>query len=46
MAKLQKFSEVAKDGCCPKCGYAIMKRGATEIEWRGSVCLITLGAPS
>lgn len=25
---LKKFSEVAKDGCCPKCGYAVMKRGA------------------
>lgn len=31
MAKLQKFSEVAKDGCCPKCGYAIMKRGANAV---------------
>jgi hypothetical protein len=28
---LKKFSEVAKDGCCPKCGYAIMKRGANTV---------------
>jgi hypothetical protein len=21
---LKKFSEVAKDGCCPKCGYAVL----------------------
>lgn len=28
---LQKFSEVAKDGCCPKCGYAIMKRRANAV---------------
>lgn len=31
MAKLQKFSEVAKDGCCPNCGYAVMKRGANAV---------------
>jgi hypothetical protein len=30
MAKLQTFSEVAKDGCCPKCGYTVMKRGANN----------------
>lgn len=28
---LRKFSEVAKDGCCPKCGYAIMKRGVNAV---------------
>jgi hypothetical protein len=28
---LKKFSEVAKDGCCPKCGYAVMKRGANAV---------------
>ena len=28
---LQKFSEVAKDGSCPKCGYAVMKRGANAV---------------
>ena len=28
---LKKFSEVAKDGCCPKCGYAIMKRGVNAV---------------
>jgi len=28
---LQKFSEVAKDGCCPKCGYAVMKRGINTV---------------
>jgi hypothetical protein len=31
MAKLEKFSEVAQDGCCPKCGYAVMKRGANAV---------------
>jgi hypothetical protein len=31
MAKLEKFSEVAEDGCCPNCGYAIMKRGANAV---------------
>jgi hypothetical protein len=31
MAKLEKFSEVAKDGCCPNCGYAVMKRGANAV---------------
>ena len=25
---MQKFSEVAKNGCRPKCGNPIMKRGA------------------
>jgi hypothetical protein len=28
---LKKFSEVAKDGCCPKCGYGVMKRGANAV---------------
>ncbi len=28
---LKKFSEVAKDGCCPKCGYAVMKRGVNAV---------------
>ena len=28
---LQKFSEVAQDGCCPKCGYAVMKRGVNAV---------------
>jgi hypothetical protein len=28
---LKKFSEVAKDGCCPKCGYVVMKRGVNAI---------------
>lgn len=28
---LKKFSEVAKDGCCPKCGYAVMKRGVNKV---------------
>jgi hypothetical protein len=27
---LKKFSQVAKDGC-PKCGYAIMKRGVNAV---------------
>lgn len=31
MAKLQKFSQVAKDGCCPNCGYAVMKRGINAV---------------
>ena len=29
---LKKFSEVAKDGCCPKCGYAVMKRGVNAVS--------------
>jgi hypothetical protein len=28
---IKKFSEVAVDGCCPKCGYAVMKRGANKL---------------
>lgn len=28
---LKKFSEVAVDGCCPKCGYAVMKRGVNKV---------------
>lgn len=28
---LKKFSEVAVDGCCPKCGYAMMKRGVNKV---------------
>jgi hypothetical protein len=28
---LKKFSEVAKDGCFPKCGYGVMKRGANAV---------------
>ena len=28
---LKKFSEVAKDGRCPKCGYAAMKRGVNAV---------------
>jgi hypothetical protein len=28
---LQIFSEVAEEGCCPKCGYAIMKRGVNAV---------------
>ena len=28
---LKKFSEVAKDGCCPKCGNAVMKRGINAV---------------
>jgi hypothetical protein len=28
---MQKFSEVAKNGCCPKCGNPIMKRGANAV---------------
>jgi hypothetical protein len=31
MAKLEKFSDVAEDGCCPKCGYALMKRGTNAL---------------
>lgn len=31
MAKLEKFGDVAKDGCCPKCGYAVMKRGINAV---------------
>jgi hypothetical protein len=27
----KKFSEVAVDGCCPKCGYAVMKRGVNKV---------------
>ncbi len=32
---LARFSEVAVDGCCPKCGYSVMKRGVTAVT-RGS----------
>lgn len=28
---MQKFSEAAKNGCCPKCGNPIMKRGANAV---------------
>jgi hypothetical protein len=28
---LKKFSEVAKDGRCPKCGYTVMKRGVNAV---------------
>jgi hypothetical protein len=28
---LKKFSEVARDGCCPKCGYVVMKRGVNAV---------------
>ena len=28
---LKKFSQVAKDGCCPKCGYAVMRRGVNAV---------------
>lgn len=28
---LKKFSAVAKDGCCPKCGYAVTKRGDNAV---------------
>jgi hypothetical protein len=28
---LKKFSEVAEQGCCPKCGYSVMKRGANAL---------------
>ena len=28
---LKKFSEVARDGCRPKCGYAVMKRGVNAV---------------
>jgi peptide subunit release factor 1 (eRF1) len=31
MARLQKFSEVGENGCCPKCGYAVMKRGVNAL---------------
>lgn len=31
MARLQRFSDAAKDGCCPKCGYSVMKRGANAV---------------
>jgi hypothetical protein len=39
MAKLQKFSEVAKDGCCPRCGYGIMKRGVNAVTSNPAVGL-------
>ncbi len=29
---IKKFSEVAENGCCPKCGYAVMKRGANAVH--------------
>jgi hypothetical protein len=28
---LKRFSEVAKDGCCLKCGYSVMKRGINAV---------------
>ena len=28
---LKKFSEVAKDGRCPKCGYAATKHGVNAV---------------
>lgn len=28
---LKKFSEAAKDGCCPRCGNPVMKRGANAV---------------
>jgi len=28
---LKKFSQVAKDSCCPKCGDAVMKRGVNAV---------------
>jgi hypothetical protein len=34
---LQKFSAVAKDGCCPKCGYAVMKRGINAVTGNTAV---------
>ncbi len=44
---LQKFSEVSKDGCCPKCGYAIMKRPTGNIAGRAvgvAMLVATTGA--
>lgn len=29
---LKKLSEVAEGGCCPKCGYAVMKRGVNAVR--------------
>jgi hypothetical protein len=34
---LQKFSEVAKDGCCSKCGYSVMKRGVNAVTGKLAV---------
>ena len=28
---LRKFSEASVNGRCPKCGYAVMKRGANAV---------------
>lgn len=28
---LKKFSKVAQNGCCPKCGYAVMRRGVNAV---------------
>jgi ribosomal protein S27E len=28
---LKKFSEATQDGRCPKCGYAVMKRGVNAV---------------
>ena len=36
-APLRKFSQVAKDGCCPKCGYAMMKRGVNAVTGNRAV---------
>lgn len=29
--QIQKFSKVAVNGCCPKCGYAVMNRGTNAV---------------
>ena len=38
---LKKFSEVAKDGCCPKCGCAVMKRDVNAVTGNLAVGLAT-----
>ena len=28
---LKKSSQITNDGCCPKCGYAVMRRGVNAV---------------
>jgi len=28
---LKKFSQLNQDGCCPKCGYEVMRRGVNTV---------------
>ena len=41
---LKKFSEVAADGCCPKCGYAVMKRAVNAVTGNLAVGVAALVA--